>query len=216
MGQVVRRSAAIRDIFADARLTLERAEARGGEWKRAAERHLGSLLSLATSVERLIEEADRFAVPMNAELLRETQAADALVARISDACWNAMGRPTGDPTFDLVFATAGSDAPEATRGDITDLPDRMELLEDLLRSGLHPGITPAMVEAFAVELTQAASVLRAKVDAARPVPVRYALATRLRSELAREVQGALVALARLWRADGHPDAEIYQVIPDRT
>lgn len=55
MGEVIRKNAAVGDIFADVRSTLINAAAKGGEWKDLADAQLGSLLAQAVEAQQAPE-----------------------------------------------------------------------------------------------------------------------------------------------------------------
>lgn len=212
MGEVIRKTAAAVDILADLRTTLTNARARGGDWLTAAESRLGEVVALADGVEARLKTAETEAAPLAAALDVENASADKLLGRVSDDIWNMVGRPGADPVLDILFP--GGFAFYAD-GSTEEQPDRMTLLAELLRAGIHPRLTAEKAEAFAVEIGQAATRLEERVAAARPARARVKLAQRMQTTLARHAQVALSRLKAQWKADGRTEAEIHAVIPDR-
>lgn len=212
MGEVARKNAAVDDIIADARTVMTRASARGGDWAASADTRLSAALRLCADVEAQLAAARELAVPAVAALEAGNEMADDLIGRISDDVWNLVGRPASDVAFEILFP--GGVAYYAD-GDLTQQPDRMDLLAELLVSGIHPRLPVDRATAFAAELRTASTTLRGLVDAARPLRARVALAERMKTAVARATQASLVALKRTWKADGKSEAEIHSVIPDR-
>jgi hypothetical protein len=212
MGEIIRREAAAGDILEDAKTTLTNATVRGGVWQSAAEARLSPLLALAAGVQARREAAQTAFRPAQALLGITDDASDRLISRISDDTWNLVGRPAHDAAFDLLFPGGVS---YYTEGETRDQPERMELLAELLESGIHPRLPAENARAFAAELRASGAALREKDDAARPFAARIALADKMEIAIARTAHASLVALKRIWKAEGHTDPEIHEVIPDR-
>jgi len=212
MGEVVRKDAAAEDILNDARTTMTRATARGGDWESAATARLGPVLNLAESVAGRLADALMLNAPAEAELAVSNDEADRLIQRVSDDVWNLVGRPGHDAALDLIFPGGAS---SYTEGDTTEQPDRMTLLADLLESGIHPRLDAGRANALALEIRTDATALRAKVEVARPIRLRITLASKMQQAIARAAQSALAGLKRSWKADGKSEVEIHEVIPDR-
>jgi len=212
MGEVVRKDAAAEDILSDARTTMTRATARGGEWESAATARLGPVLNLAESVAGRLADALMLNAPAEAELAVSNDEADRLIQRVSDDVWNLVGRPGHDAALDLIFPVGAS---TYTEGPTTEQPDRMALLADLLESDIHPRLERAKACLLAGEIRIEATALNIKVEAVRPLRVRVALANKMQQAIARATQAALSNLKRAWKADGKSEVEIHEVIPDR-
>ena len=212
MGEVIRKDAAVEDILDDARTTLMQANARGGEWASTATARLSPVLDLADTVVTRLTEAKRENAPAEAVLTVANDVSDRLIQRVSDDVWNLVGRPASDAALDLIFPGGAS---AYTEGDTTEQPDRMDLLADLLASGIHPRLDRDKGQAFALEIRECAAALRAKAEVVRPLRVRIAMATKMQQAIARASQAALAGLKRSWKADGKSEVEIHEVIPDR-
>lgn len=212
MGEVIRKDAAVEDILTDARTTMTRATARGGDWRTAAEGRLGPILTLADAVRARLLDGRTALGPGAAALDVQNERADGLVGRISDDVWNLVGRPAQDPAFDIVFPGGIT---YYTEGEVEDQPERMELLAELLESGIHVRLDREKAAAFAAEIRTSATALREKVDATRPLRTRVSLAEKMQVSIGRVAATALAGLKRAWKADGKSEAEIHDVIPDR-
>src|SRR5688572_19499928 len=103
MGDVIRASAAVDDIFKDARKSLDNAVARGGKVKDLAEEGLGPGLAMVNTTGDQLKIANEMAAPLLAELGAENDRADALIDRIYDEIWNDVGRPASDRYLALMF-----------------------------------------------------------------------------------------------------------------
>ena len=212
MGEVIRKGAAAEDVIADIRETLTKAGAKGGMWKSTAEERLEPLNALAKRIEDRRAAAVGKAKAALAELAVADGASDKLLGRVSDDVWNLLGRPAHDPVFDLIYP-GGIES--YAGGDVSEQPDRMELLAELLESGIHPRLDLDKAKAFGAEIRESAAVLRTKVEAARPLRAALQLADRMYTAVGRSGQVSLGRLKRLWKAEGHSEAEIHSVIPDR-
>jgi hypothetical protein len=212
MGEVIRKGAAVDAVIADIRTTLNRAAARGGEWKALAEERLGPTEGLLTSVEEKLEAATEVLLPLALAIDAEDEDADRLLGGVSDDLWNALGRPGFDPHLSILFP--GGIAYYA-EGRNEEQPDRMDLLVELLGAGLHPKLDKALTGAAAKKVAAAAKSYRAKVDAARGPRARVELLTQVKAALARSGQVALSNLKRAYLSHGMTETEIHKVIPDR-
>jgi hypothetical protein len=212
MGEVIRRTAAAVDIMADVETTLNRARVRGGDWATSADARLAPFTAMWAEADTRLTGAQAAAAPAVARLEEDDETSDDLLGRISDEIWNLVGRPGSDPILQLFFP--GGIRYYAT-GSTAEQPVRMLLLAELLESGIHPRLPAERATAFATEIREAATRLEEAVDAARSLRARVELAERMRTAVARAAQMALANLKRLWKADGHSDADIHAVIPDR-
>jgi hypothetical protein len=212
MGEVIRKDAAALDILLDGKATLRNARERGGELQRLAEEKLPNTLALADNVAERLRAAKEAAAPLVAALEVQNERADALLGRVSDDIWNIVGRPASDPALDILFPGGVTYYAD---GDVTEQPERMDILVELLGSGVHPHLPADRAAAMAAEVADAAGTLRAKVDAARPAQLRITLLSRVHGALARTAQLQLAALKRMYKASGVSEADIHKVIPDR-
>lgn len=139
--------------------------------------------------------------------------ADRLVGKVSDDVWNAVGRPAADPVLSIFFPGGNAFYVD---GDVTEQPDRMALLAELLQAGLHPKLAQDKAQAAATEITTGANTLRAAVDAARVPRTKVILLERVVTAIARSAAISLASFKRILKANGFTEAEIHTVIPDRS
>jgi len=123
-GEVIRKDAAAKDIFADARTTLTKAVARGEPYKTPAEQKLGPMLAAVDILEAKHEAAVAELGPKVAAVAAADDEADALIGQTADNVWNDIGRPAFDPGYELVFPGGIS---YYTRGSDVEQPERMRL-----------------------------------------------------------------------------------------
>ncbi len=212
MGETIRKGAAAADILGDVRTTLTNAVAKGGDWQAAADSRLQPIVVLADGVDAQLAEAQKAAATALAQLDAGNEEADTLLNGTYDNIWNDVGRPGSDPALDILFPGGASYYAE---GDTEEQPDRMELLADLLEKGIHPRLAADRASGYATPIRQGATRLRELVDAAGPLKVGLRLAERTQQAVARHGQVALARLKRQWKADGHSEADIHAIIPDR-
>lgn len=210
MGEVISKSASRDKIMEDVRATATQAAARGGPWTAAPER-LGPVIHLwdATTARHM---AARSAVgPLSAGVMASNETADDVVRTVADEIWNLLGRPANDPVYELLFPGGVG---VYVDGKESDQPLVMELLAELLESGLHPKLA-ATAAGFAGRIRAAASALEAACDAeAKPVK-RFRLVDRMLTSVARVAHIELAKLKRYLKSEGMSEADIHAVIPDR-
>jgi hypothetical protein len=212
MGDVIRNSAAVGDIFDDLRASLRSAVAKGGVVRSLAEEYLGATASMIGTIEQDLNEARVLAAPLIAELAAENDRADALLDRICDDLWNEVGRPANDRMLALLFPGG---AGYYTDGDTEEQPDRMELLAELLDRKLHPKLTAEKAADYATKIREAARGLAEDAAAARMPAARVKLLERVRTALGRSAQFDLASLKRAYKNERMSEAEIHTIIPDR-
>jgi len=100
-------------------------------------------------------------------------------------------------------------------GDTDEQPERMDILVQLLQSGIHPKLSQATAQNAAAEIKAESHALRAAVEAARKPSAELKVLGRVRTSLARVVHAELSNLKRLYKIEGFSEAEIHAVIPDR-
>lgn len=212
MGEIIRKKAAVDDIFDDVRTTHANATARGGIWQSVAEERLGPVVAAVDQTEGELAQAEAQAIPVFAALEAENVKADRLLGKVSDDIWNAVGRPASDPYLSILFP--GGYAHYAD-GDVTAQPARMIVLVELLRKGVHPALPPEVATACADTVEAAANALRVRVEAASVPRAKLATLGRMRDAVARSAQVALSGLKRIYRGYGMSEAEVHTVIPAR-
>ncbi|APR74914.1 Hypothetical protein A7982_00260 [Minicystis rosea] len=212
MPEVIRRQAAVADIVADLRESYLKAIAKQGKWQSIAEEHLGPTVKLVDSVAVQLADAKNVVLPLNLTLGAANERADRAVGKVSDDVWNAIGRPGSDPAFDILFPGGTS---FYVGGDVRDQPDRMDLLVELLRAGVHPNL-PAPVATSAADTIHAeAEALRQALTAAQAPRSKVLLLEQVSQAVARSAALKLSAFKRILKAAGYSEAEIHTVIPDR-
>ena len=212
MGDVIRASAATEEIVKDVRATMNNANARGGQIQERAAQGLGPALAMIDVVEVDLEQARSVLAPLRAELIAENDRADAAILRLYDEIWNDVGRPAYDRYMNLLFPGG---AAYYTEGDLPGQPLRMELLARLFDRKLHPKLTPEQSAAYAVRVRDAASALKADVDAVVEPQANVNLLERVYTALGRTAQFELASLKRLYKNDGMSEAAIHEILPDR-
>lgn len=103
MGDLVPKSAAAATIMADVETTLSRARARRGKWGELAEKMLGNAVKLSAMSAAKRQKAESELRECLAGIEAQDDLADKLIAQLSDEVWNRIGRPSFDPTYDVVF-----------------------------------------------------------------------------------------------------------------
>jgi hypothetical protein len=212
MGQVIRRDAAAEDILADAQTTFTTAKARGGRWHELAEQRLGASTALYASVKAQLEAAQQALAPLVAQVDARNDKADKTIGKVYDTLWNEIGRPAYDAALSVIFPDGIAYYAE---GDTDEQPDRMDILVQLLLSGIHPKLSKATAEACAAEIKAESQALRAAVESARKPAAQVKVLGRVRTALAKVVHAELSNLKRHYKIEGFSEAEIHAVIPDR-
>lgn len=212
MGEVIRRTAAAEDIIADVRSTLANAGAKGGEWNELATQRLADVVALIDDVGARLAKAEAALEPLVAAVDARNADADAVLGRVSDAIWNAVGRPASDPALSVLFPGGIAYYADAV---VEKQPGRMELLAELLESRIHPRLAPDQAQAHAKDIRASAKQLRAAVDALAAPSERVELLQRVRRALATVAHADLTSLKRLYKNEHFSQADIHAVIPDR-
>jgi hypothetical protein len=138
MGDVIRASAAVEEIFKDARGALNSAISKGGTVKDRAEQGLGPVVAMIDATESELKAARDLLAPLSAAANAENDRADAMLNRIYDETWNDVDRPANDRYLTLMYPGG---AGYYTDGDTPGQPARMELLAKLYDRKLHPKLT---------------------------------------------------------------------------
>lgn len=212
MGEVIRKSAAVDDILADVRKSFAAAQAAGGPFKTLADQTLKQALALFDLIDGKLRTAQAKLEPLQATQLAKNASADRFVGRLADDIWNDVGRPAQDPQYELLFPSGIS---FYTEGPDDEQPTRMELLAEMIESGLHPRLDATRAKAYAKQLRDEATAFEAAVEAARKPRAQVTMFERLRTASGRNAHSALVSYKRLLRAQGISEAKIHEVIPDR-
>jgi hypothetical protein len=212
MGDVIRASAAVDEIFKDVRITLEESIARGATIKERAEVGVGPVVAMIDATEQELKAAKTALTPLLAALNAENDRADALLNRIYDETWNDVGRPANDRYLALMYPGGAN---YYTDGDTAGQPARMELLAKLYDRAPHPKLGKEQAQAYAVRIREGAAALKEDVDAAAAPAANVALLERVRTALGRVAQFELANLKRMFKIDGMNEAAIHTIIPDR-
>lgn len=212
MGDVIRASSAVDEIFKDAGKSLDAARARGGTIRERAESCIGPVMTMVQATEQELQAARIVLGPLQAALNAENDHADAVLNRIYDETWNDVGRPANDRYLALMYPGG---AGYYTDNDTTGQPTRMELLAKLYDRKMHPKLTEAQCQGYAQRIREAAVALQNDIDAVAGPAANVALLERVRTALGRVAQFELANLKRMFKIDGMSEAEIHTIIPDR-
>ncbi|MFO0575381.1 MAG: hypothetical protein U1A78_15420 [Polyangia bacterium] len=212
MGEVIRRTAAVDDILSDVRESHLNAQAAGGLYKTLAEQTLKPALALCDLIDGKWRAAVAKSEPLLAAQAARNTSADLLVARVSDVLWSDVGRPMRDPQYDLLFPGGIT---FYTDGEDAEQPARMELLAELIESGVHARLDAAKAKDYAKQIRDEAVAFEAAVDAARKPRAYAAMYERMRIAAIRSAHGALTSFKRLLKANNISEAKIHEIIPDR-
>ncbi|MRG93216.1 hypothetical protein [Polyangium spumosum] len=212
MGEIIRKNSKSDAIIADAQTTLTQATALGGRWQELAEARLGAALALHASVEVQHKAAELMFAPLRAQVDTRNNKADKTIGKVHDIVWNEIGRPAYDAALSVIFPDGIAYYAE---GNTTEQPERMDVLAQLLQSGIHPKLSPATATSVAAEITAESEALRAALEAARKPAAQLKVLGRVRTSLAKVVHAELSKLKQLYRVEGFSEAEIHAVIPDR-
>lgn len=211
MGTVITANASSDAIMGDVTITLDRAKARGGKWYELAQKMLANSINLAGATEEQRRTAAEELRPLMAAVAAQDEVADRLIGQISDDCWNKIGRPAFDPTFDVVFPNGIS---YYTGGPDAEQPDRMDLLAHLLEMNVMLRLPAEDAKAMAAKLREASAAYRKVLAPVAGPRTRVQMYERAKTAVAHTAQIALAHLKRLYRAEGFTEAEIHAVIPD--
>jgi hypothetical protein len=212
MGEVIRKGSAAGDVLGDVATTLHNARAKGGVWKTLAEEKLAAVEQLGALVATRSRDAEAELRPLRSALDAEDDRADDLLGNVSDDIWNKVGRPGADPVLSIIFP--GGFAYYAEGRD-EEQPDRMELLAEFLKAGLHPKLDREIAAAHAKSVHQSAEALRKRAEATRKPAARVKLLSAMQVSVARYAQTELSNLKRRYKSEGLSEADIHAVIPDR-
>lgn len=212
MGEIIEAKASVEDIISDVTATLKNAQARGGEYQSLAESFVGPIVSVLGTTEGKIAPLKDQVEGLSRDVMVLNDEADDVVKEESDFIWNKVGRPKSDPYLEVIFP-GGSEF--YTDGKVEEQPARMHLLAELLLSGAHPKLDPAVAAASAQRIVAKADALQVKLDELRPLKTKLDLLSSVRAGLARVGRARLVSLKRAYLAAGFSESDIHQVIPDR-
>lgn len=212
MGEVIRKNAAAEDILADTRSAMTQGTARGGTWQTLAAQALSGPLKIAELVAARAAAAHTTAAPLIATQSSVNQRVDDFVGRTADLIWNDLGRPAHESYYELMFPTGIAFYTDASD---EEQPTRMELLAELLESGMHPLLDPKKAKGYASDLRRYAAEFQSAVDAARKPRAQVAMYERMQLAAARNCQAGLVNYKRLLKIAGMSESDIHSVIRDR-
>ncbi len=212
MGDVVQARAAVDEILKDTGKSLDESRARGGTIQERAESCIAPVMAMVKATEQELQIAREVLGPLQAALNVGNDEADGVLNRIYDETWNDVGRPANDRYLALMYPGG---AGYYTENDTAGQPTRMELLAKLYDRKLHPKLTEAQCQGYALRIREAAAALKADIDAAAGPAANVGLLERVRTALGRMAQFELANLKRLFKIDGMSEAEIHTIIPDR-
>jgi hypothetical protein len=212
MGDVIQARAKVGEIFKDTGISLDESRARGGTIQERAESCIGPVMAMVKATEQELQIARDVLSPLQAALNAGNAEADGVLDRIYDETWNDVGRPGNDRYLALMYPGG---AGYYTDNDTPGQPVRMELLAKLYDRALHPKLTQAQCQGYALRIREAAAELKADIDAAAVPTANVVLLERVRTALGRVAQFELANLKRLFKIDGMSEAEIHTIIPDR-
>lgn len=200
------------DIMAHVRSALVNATGKGGIWKQIGQERLGPVVSLVTAITAELDKASRVAEPLFAIVSVRQKSASAVLRRVHDDLWSALGKPATDAALSLLFP--GGLAYYAD-GSADEAPDRMELLAQLLEAGVHPKLPPERAKASAAAVRTHANALRDAINAARIPRARLRLLERAAAVVTQSAEAEVASVRRRLMAEGIDEAEIDSVIPAR-
>ena len=213
MGETIRKTAAREDILQDVRQTHINATARGGIAADLANQRLLPVLAILASIGSQQEAAQAIAAPLLAALAVADARADKAVGKASDDIWNDVGRPASDAALDLLFPGGNAFYVD---GDVTEQPDRMDLLVELINANVHPKLSLGIAQACTATIAAESALLRAAVESARPARAKLQLLDRVLTAVARSAAIEMGHFKRLLKANGFTEADVHTIIPDRS
>ena len=212
MGEPIRKTAAREDILRDFKKTHDNAVAREGIAASLADQRLVPVSKILESLKSQQDAAHAIAAPLLAVLAAADLRADRTVGKVSDDIWNDVGRPASDAALDLLFPGGNAFYVD---GEVTEQPDRMDLLVELLKANVHPKLSPAVAQASIATITAESAALRAAVEGARQARTKLQLLDRVLTALARSAAIEIGNFKRLLKANGFSEADAHTIIPDR-
>ena len=213
MGETIRKTAARDDILQDVKQTHINAAARGGLAADLANQRLLPVLAILASITSQQETAQAIAAPLLAALTVADARADRTIGKASDDIWNDVGRPASDAALDLLFPGGNAFYVD---GDVTEQPDRMDLLVELINANVHPRLSLPVAQACTAAISAESALLRAAVESARPARAKLQLFDRVLTAVARSAAIEIGHFKRLLKANGFTEAEVHAIIPDRS
>ncbi len=212
MGDVIRKEAAAADIVSDVRTALMKSKAKGGLVSQIAEEKLMPTVELINFTEKRLVDARLAYTPLQIELDAMDDQSDLLLKKTADDIWNALGRPASDPAYEILFPGGVSYYAD---GSNEDQPNRMELLAELLESGVHARLDKELAQNSATLIRAKAIEYRALLDKLRMPKARVTLLEKVWFAISRAAQAELVKLKRRFKSEGMTETEIHSIIPDR-
>jgi hypothetical protein len=212
MGDVIRKDSAVVDIITDVKESYTKAKAKGELFGQIAEEKLGSTVELIHFTEGRLRKAREEFAPLHAALDVMDDQSDLLLKKTADDVWNSIGRPASDPAYEIIFPGGVSYYAE---GSDEDQPNRMELLAELLESGVHPRLDKELAQNAANAIRAKAAEYRGLLDQLRMPKARVTLLEKVWTAISRSAQAELVKLKRRYKSEGFSETEIHSIIPDR-
>jgi hypothetical protein len=213
MPETIRKTAARDDILEDFKTTHLNAMARGGVAATLAQQRLLPILNIVASVKAQQDTVAAFAAQLLAVLGVADRSADKAIGKVSDDIWNDIGRPGSDAAFDIMFPGGNAFYVD---GDVTEQPDRMDLLVELINAHVHPTLSSGVAQASVETITAESAALRVAVEAVRPARAKLLLFERVLAAVARSAAIELASFKRLLKANGFTETDAHTIIPDRS
>ena len=211
MGEPIRKSAAVEDIFEDLQTTYNNAKARGGKAAEIADERILPITTIIDSLKSQSADAKKTAGPILAELDARNNKADKAVLKVSDDVWNDVGRPASDAALSILFPGGASFYVD---GDVAEQPGRMDLLVELLKAKVHPKLSDAVRLASIEVVTAEAAALRTAVAAASEIETKLLLLDRMARAVATAAAIELANYKRQLKSHGFSEADAHTIIPD--
>lgn len=213
MGQIIRKQASKEQIIGDVRTAYAQGVAQGGKMKDIVEAELAPAIQALDGLDTELTDAAKTALPLVTALKAEVQKATAVVARVYDDTWNDVGRPGADGMLVMLFPDGYS---YYTDVEAHALPTQMELLARLFEKGVHKKLSAAQNQAKALQLRESAKAVSDALEAAKLPASNVKLLERMEGVMAKVSHGSLVNAKRVMKNAGFTEAQIHQVIPDRS
>jgi hypothetical protein len=186
---------------------LANARSQGEPWQAKAEEHLGALevlfQAIAAERARAVRGLEEGRAAIEAIDERTTDALEAMASRI----WKGLGSPALDHVYTLLFPDA-----DRTEGK-PERPEHLELLADLLESGVHARIDAGLAQRSAAELRGLAAQYRASVESVARLEKRRTLLDELERATARSGLVEVGNLRKRLREMGVDENTIFELAP---
>jgi hypothetical protein len=213
MGEVISAGAGVDRVKDDIFTSFTNANARGGEIAAAAAARLGPSVAAIETAALILDAATKAEVAAWAPVLAADAVADTTIGATRDAMWNALGRPKQHAQMDHVYPGGIG---TYTAGDPCGQPVLMEVLVARIKSAAAPQWTDALRSTWAASVDAARVPLAAAVDAHKPADAALTVAEAGFRAAVRAAHGRLVIFKRDLKNLGLTEAQIHEIVPDRS